>query len=298
MEAITYLNVFESSKRDGQKLAKISQEKMRALSGKYHTFLKTLVVPVEEKKVEVPVTPVVNTMPQEPVVAPVAPAVAMPSDNYKEIIDAFALTVYDKSFSEKPLTGARKIRVNQKVVKHAVGLANKFGKDKLIDVTPNINNTFTSQGAGVSNIVEYPKTQPPIVETVRNVELPQTSNVAEFSRSQEPVVTESVSREALSPSVDDYLQKDVPNQENGIIIQLTGDVEGLKEETVKRAALLEKLEAQYNAIKDQKARRIKELEEEKLSYTATLEGLTERIRNLQAAIEKEEQSLSGYKKAA
>jgi len=296
MEAITYLNAFDTSTKNGQKLAKISQEKMNALKSKYHEFTsKTVVAPAAFQKEEVAsvapfreVEPMVNNTPVTQV---------GPSDNYKEIVDAFSLTVYGNSFDEKPLTGARKIRVNPKVVKHAVGLKNRFGNDKIIDITE-VRSTHSEMLESASKVDEevVSRVTTPVVEEVKaETVVPESRDVLPKTT---PVVSESVARDISSPSVDDYLQKEVPNQENGIIVQLTGDVEGLKEETVKRAAILEKLEAQYNAIKDQKARRIKELEEEKLSYTATLEGLTEKIRNLQAAIEREEQSLSGYKKAS
>ena len=51
-----------------------------------------------------------------------------------EVIDKFSMSVFDKSFEQKPLAGARKIRVNPKVTKHVVGLGRKFGLKKLADI--------------------------------------------------------------------------------------------------------------------------------------------------------------------
>ena len=281
MEAITYLDSFDMSTRNGQKLAKISQEKIKSLKNKYSTYLKSLVTTTEVKQEmmmpEVKETKVVSN-PQ---------VVTVATDNYREVIDKFSMSVFEKSFTQKPLTGARKIRVNTKVIKHVRGLSEKMAKGKLEDMVvtqaPIIEDKSTE--------VNYTANVEP---TLNNVHVQDakvvSSNVSDFSKS-------SISRDAISPSVDDYLQKNSHGSENGLIVQLTGDVQNLKEETVKSTAILEQLEAKYNALKDKKAQRIKELEEEKLSYTATLEGLTERIKNLQNAIAQEEQSLSGYKRS-
>lgn len=285
MNEIAYLDYFKESYPSGRKPAKISQEKIRNLKANYDTNWKKLVTPVNTvvnntvsdnvipfQTASVTPTPVVTV--QKPITSPVVgqPVVK----NYKTVADDYKMSVFKRSFDVLDLAGARKIRVSQKTKNEVMGYSNDMGEGVLDNVIPfpKANATIQQEqpiiNDGISNIREFPKTQIP-----------------------------SVNNLMASPSVDDYLQKDKPIQENGIIVQLAGDVETLKEETVKQSALLEQLEAKYNELKTKREQRIKDLEEEKLSYTATLEGLTERIKNLQEAIEKEEQSLSGgYQRAA
>ena len=239
---------------------------MKSLKSKYHSFLKTLVVPAEEKKEEPNVS-----QPE-----PVAPAKV--GNNYGEVADKFLLSVFEKSFEEKPLTGARKIRVNTRVTKHVKGLGNEFGKGKLADM-PALNKPV----APATNIEAMPVNEPKNQVESTPIQVTQIQN-------------DAYTKDSASKSVDDYLQKEVPNQEGGIINQLSDDVETLKDRIVESTTLIEQLEARRNELKNKRAQRIKELEEEKLSYTATLDGLTERIKNLQEAIEREEQSLAGYQR--
>lgn len=279
MNEIAYLDYFKESYPTGRKPAKISQEKIRNLKRNYHNNLKTVVKlvntsvndTVNSNVVPFPgVQAAVNEAPS--VVAPITPVVPVVSQpvvkNYNNVANNFNMTVYEKSFNETTLTGARKIRVSQKTKDEVNGYSAEMGHGKL------------------ENIIPFPTVATNTVEPIA-VSSNIGSNVLEFPRTNTSVINNTIS----SPSVDDYLQKDKPSTENGIILQLAGDVESLKEQTVKQSAILEQLEAKYNELKAKREQRIKELEEEKLSYTATLEGLTERIRNLQEAIQQEEQGL-------
>lgn len=275
MNEITYLDAIKESSKVGQKPAKISQEKIVRLKNNYNSNLKTVSPSVQPAPVQAPVVDnVVNIPVQQPVSAPVV------SDNYTEVAANFNMSIYEKSFDELPLTGARKIRINSKLPLHIKGQSNKLANGKLENVIPMpkevVNETIPNvvENNIEAKIVDFPK--------------PQTS----------PIVNDSIAKDISSPSVDDYLQKEIPDQTSGIIVQLTGDVQKLKEQTVERTALLEELEKKYNDLKSKREQRIRDLEEEKLSYTATLEGLTERIRSLQDAIAQEEQTLTGYKKTA
>ena len=297
MNEITYLDYVQESYPNGRKPAKISQEKIRNLKNKYDINWKTL-----KEAVKTPAKEATNVAP----FPSVQPTVSTPTvnngystnaasfpnvnqvnssinivesvnrpvvKNYENVVRDFNITVYEKSLDEEGLAGARKIRISQKTANEVKGCDKMMAHGKL------------------ENIIPFPTKSVEIKPVSSNI----GSNINEFQRTQTSSVNSSI-----SPSVDDYLQKDKPSIENGIILQLAGDVESLKEETVKQSALLEQLEAKYNDLKAKREQRIKDLEDEKLSYTATLEGLTERIRNLQEAIQQEEQSLSGssYRRAA
>ena len=285
MNEITYLDYFKESYPNGRKPAKISQEKIKKLKDNYHINWKNLaekvnvsvnntichdVAQVSNIQSTVSVTP--SVIPQVSAPLPsVVPIINQPKGkNYKTIADEFSMKVYENSLDVVDLAGARKIRVSQKTKNEVNGYSHEMRDGRIENIvqpvipSSNVNNVY-------KNVMPTNSRQ----------------NVSDFA---------NINNSALLPSVDDYLQKDKPSQENGIIIQLAGDVESLKEETVKQSALLEQLEARYNDLKAKREQRIRDLEEEKLSYTATLEGLTERIKNLQEAIMQEEQSLSGYKK--
>lgn len=293
MSEIAYLDYVQESNFNGRKPAKISQEKIRNLKAKYNSNLKALrvtaevpakeatnVVPFPNVTQQVEVTPVTNTVVESNVVPlPTVNQVSAPVNvvesvsrpvvkNYEQVVGDFMMTVYEKSFDETSLAGARKIRISPKTKNETKGCSDAMAHGKIENVipfpTPSVEVKLATASVSTgSNVVEFPKTQ--------------------------------VSSSIPSPSVDDYLQKDKPSNENDVILQLAGDVESLKEAAVKQAALLEQLEARYNELKAQREQRIQELKEEKLSYTATLEGLTERIRNLQEAIQQEEQGLGSRK---
>ena len=292
MEAITYLNAFQEGKRNGQKLAKISQDKMMTLKGKYSVELKKMQPPVVEKAVAAPLKEEVKVQ-EEVKKVPVG-------DNYSQVIGDFGLVVYGDVSSEMPLTGARKIRVNPKVTKHVKGLSKKFGKEVFIGdpivsepMHEEIEEENVTFGMEVPARFEQKMVEEPVVEN-KPLNLPVQF---EKEKEVEPVEGEIV-RDNNFPSVDDYLQKDRPSKESGIIGQLNDDVANLKAETMRRAELLESLEKKFNELQEEKARRIKELEEEKLSYTATLEGLTQRIIDMQTAIAHDEETLSSGRRAA
>ncbi len=280
---ITYLEVLVNPSKVDHKPAKISQEKLNNLKNNYKNNLKVTAPTVETNIAKEPVNVVPVKEETQVMVA------SMPTDNYGDVVNMFGLGVYEKSFDELNLTGARKIRINSKLPKHIRLLSEKFASGKL-------------ENLGIpkeENVVSMPTVSKVETTSVSNevVENKEESNVVEFPNVTQVQNTTMPVKDSVSPSVDDYLQKEMP-KDDSVITQLTGDVESLKKEAEKRSAILEQLEAKYNELKSKREQRIKDLEEEKLSYTATLEGLTERIRNLQEAIEKEEQTLSGYSKAA
>lgn len=298
MDGITYLSLFSECKKNGQKLAKISQEKLKSLKGKYNAFLTTLTKAepapsVVEKKADIAVDPVVsqNVTPRENIVL----ETPVKADNYSEVLANFMITVYGNTFNEKPLSGARKIRVNSKVKKHVKGLDKKYGKAQLVDIVVTTLPPEVKMQEVANNFNEE-------LPVSKKISSPVNNDILSGIKVEQPMANEmsrldnTLKGTYSSPSVDDYLQKEMPNQEDGIIAQLTGDVASLKEEAKKRTLILEKLEAQYNTIKEQKAKRIEELEEQKLSYTATLDGLTEKIKLLQESIAREEQAMSSFSK--
>lgn len=292
MEAITYLNAFDEGKRSGQKLAKISQDKLITLNRKYLAELKKMQPPVVEKTVAEPKK-------EEQVQQEVAKTMPK-SSNYAQIIDNFGLTVYGEVPNEMPLAGARKIRVNPKVTKHVKGLSQEFGKEVFV---ANVKNSLPVNEEIEEENVAFGIEMPATIEQkmVEEKEVPQEplNLPVEVTKEKEmePIEGEVV-RDNNLPSVDDYLQKDRPSKESGIIGKLNNDVENLKAETLRRAELLETLEKKYNELQEEKARRIKELEEEKLSYTATLEGLTQRIIDMQTAIAHDEETLGSGRRVA
>ena len=73
--------------------------------------------------------PVVN--PQPVPVAPVLESVA--KDNYNEVVDKFSMKIYGKTLKLKPLVGAKKLRVAQKVRTHTKGLSSRLGIEPVPD---------------------------------------------------------------------------------------------------------------------------------------------------------------------
>ncbi len=286
MEAITYLRYPQEITKVNAKPAKMAgMEKLKNLKNKYDSMLSALLNTETRKPVvkpEVAVTPTVS-----PVIEPKVEEVKVSKPtNYAAVMQSFSMTVYGDSFQELPLSSARKIRVNTRVKKHVVGLGDTFGTSKIVHEIPKkepYNNVSTFPSRVSSNVA--------INDEVVNKEVatqPLTRTTAKYAS---PVAhTETIVKEN-TPSVDDYLQKEVPIAESGLINELSSDILKLKGDVKQRTELLEQLEAQYNDIQTQKAKRIKELEEEKLSYTTMIEGLTDKIKNLQNAILKERQTL-------
>lgn len=286
MEAITYLRYPQEITKVNAKPAKMAgMEKLKNLKNKYDSMLSTLLNTEMRKPVvkpEVTVTPTVS-----PVIEPNVEEVKVSKPtNYAAVMQSFSMAVYGDSFQELPLSSARKIRVNTRVKKHVVGLRDTFGTSKIVHEIPKkepYNNVSTFPSRVSSNVA--------INDEVVNKEVvtqPLTRTTAKYAS---PVAhTETIVKEN-TPSVDDYLQKEVPIAESGLINELSSDILKLKGDVKQRTELLEQLEAQYNDIQTQKAKRIKELEEEKLSYTTMIEGLTDKIKNLQNAILKERQTL-------
>lgn len=289
MNEITYLEAIKEANTNGQKPAKISQLKLTTLKGRYHTKCKELEQTIQSQmgSVQDPVVPTAPVVPSTPIVE--TPVVVdtklnenVSKDNYQDVIKQFSMTVYKETFKVKKLVGAKKLRVASKVRNNALKMGNLYGTAEIVD---DLDITITNDISIPSNVVEIPKKN--LEEKTIIVENAKSSdNVVEFPRTQTP----------QSVTVDDYLQKEIPNQTDGIIIQLTDDVQKLKAAAEEKTALLESLEKKYKELKDKREQRIRDLEDEKLGYTATLEGLTERIRNLQEAIEQEE-NLIGRKVA-
>lgn len=285
MNEITYLDAIKEAKNNGQKPAKISQLKLTTLSGKYHAECKKIASVVQNipsaPVATVEEAPVVVSTPVAPVIAP-SVSVNPPTNNYQEVVNQFSMTIYKNNFDAKPLVGAKKLRVADKVKTNTKKMSLSLGNTEIVDTV--VVNTPVP-----NNVVNVP-TKEPVMEEIPNIPTPPVNNILEQPKVETPLVVNEVNtKETSAKSVDDYLQKGVPNQENGVIVQLAGDVQKLKEQTEERTALLEELERKYNELKSKREQRIRDLEEEKLSYTATLEGLTERIRNLQDAIMQEEQ---------
>lgn len=286
MEAITYLRYPQEITKVNAKPAKMAgMEKLKNLKNKYDSMLSALLNTETRKPVvkpEVTVTPTVS-----PVIEPKVEEVKVSKPtNYAAVMQSFSMTVYGDSFQELPLSSARKIRVNTRVKKHVVGLGDTFGTSKIVHEIPKkepYNNVSTFPSRVSSNVA--------INDEVVNKEVttqPLTRTTAKYAS---PVThTETIVKEN-TPSVDDYLQKEVPIDESGLINELSSDVLKLKGDVKQRRELFEQLKAQYNDIQTQKAKRIEELKEEKLSYTTMIEGLNDEIKNLQNAILKERQTL-------
>lgn len=246
MEAITYGEFFAVAKKVDAKKALLPKEKHIVIQSKSSNFIK-----VEAKEEKVAINTAVEV--KSPVIEPIKEEIKVSTNNFQEVKESFDITVYNYKHIEKPLTGARKIRVNQKVALKTKEFFNKLASEDFVDQ-------------------EKIEVREP--EIVDRVELDDELRNNDFSK------------EAI-PSVDDYLQKEVPTHyentsNSGLINKLSGDVAILKVETQKRSEELSELEARYNELVDQK--RIEELEEEKLSYTATLDGLASKIKNLEEAI--------------
>ena len=270
MEAITYLRYPQERTKVNTKPAKMAgMEKLKNLKNKYDSMLSALLNTETRKPVvkpEVTVTPTVS-----PVIEPNVEEVKVSKPtNYAAVMQSFLMTVYGDSFQELPISSAHKIRVNKRVKKHVVGLRDIFGISKIVH--------------------EILKKEPYNNEVVNKevVTQPLTRTTAKYAS---PVThTETIVKEN-TPSVDDYLQKEVPIDESGLINELSSDILKLKGDAKQKTELFEQLKAQYKDIQTQKAKRIEELKEEKLSYTTMIEGLNDEIKNLRNAILKERQTL-------
>ena len=286
MEAITYLRYPQERTKVNTKPAKMAgMEKLKNLKNKYDSMLSALLNTETRKPVvkpEVTVTPTVS-----PVIEPNVEEVKVSKPtNYAAVMQSFLMTVYGDSFQELPISSAHKIRVNKRVKKHVVGLRDIFGISKIVHEILKkepYNNVSTFPSRVSSNVA--------INDEVVNKEVvtqPLTRTTAKYAS---PVAhTETIVKEN-TPSVDDYLQKEVPIDESGLINELSSDILKLKGDAKQKTELFEQLKAQYKDIQTQKAKRIEELKEEKLSYTTMIEGLNDEIKNLRNAILKERQTL-------
>ena len=264
MNEITYLSPIEVSYPVGQKPAKISQEKNARLIAGYKKNLQAIrSITVKSTPVEAP-TPVVNEVVSTPVVPQqeivVAPIVM---DNYEEVSRNFQMTGYKKSFDELSLAGARKIRTASKVTKHIKGYKKKLATGMLEGI----------------KIEQRPVSPVPLQE--EKVE-PVVKSFVEPSQVQPAsIVNGQFHKESVSPSVDDYLQKEVPNTSINILI---------KQQEEKNASLIAEKEAKekrlqqmiYEKEQRQQQRILEQLKEEELGLTRAIEGLDARLLREQA----------------
>ena len=296
MEDYTFVNDLSlngtEEKVIDKKLAKISNEKLNNVRLKIFETRKTFKVTAGNMpKVEALApaqAPSQQTTNSSAVEKPIAPpvetkTVSQPVNNYDEIINKFGMHVYENSVIELPLAAARKVRTGQRILNPLENFVKTKANGLLL----------VSKKEEVVNTLVEPK-----VDTVIKEEtFVDTNEVV----NEAPVISKPVVSQP-TPSVDDYLQKEQKevhqdNSISGLITQLEGDINTLKNEAIVKHEELKQLEAKFEAIQAQKKARIEELKEEKLSYTTTLEGLTEQINKLQQAI-RDEENVLGKSKAA
>ena len=305
---ITQWDVLNSN-RESAKPAKLSQEKVRNIDGKYKRFSVKPAETMETKAV---------------------------TRSYKTVLDKFKMSALNYGNATVKLSGGRKLKVNPIVRDGAFRLFNEtISNGDAINVeivtnpvinevkqepvsnvrefpsrvlaTPEYSRNENVASEPVNNMYSFPTGAPVTpARTEVNSEV-NTNNLSRLSRmdyntggmsKEEPqmVKTSPVHTDIYSST--DYVQQklsgNIKTNADQDIAQLVENNKKLDGEISESQTVLQQLEAQLAKLKEineaQRQARINELEEEKLSKTATLNGLTEQIKALQEAIRQEQRS--------